>query len=89
MLLERGILCFLCTLRGAFRTRNTLFFVHFARCFKNKGYFVFYSFRTVLLERGILCFLCTLRGTFRRRDTNVFRALRALLFSTTKITVGG
>ena len=72
MLLERGILCFLCTSHGDFRTRNT----HVV-CANNE----------VLLKRGTLFLIVHLCGAFRKRNTTFFCALRALLSSTTKITV--
>ena len=54
VLLEQGILCFLCTSRGAFRTRNTLFSLHSTRSFENEKY---------------SCCLCTSRSVFRTGNT--------------------
>ena len=64
VLLEQGILCFLCILCGAFRTRNTLFYEHFMQCFWNEEY---------------PCCLCTSPSAFRSMNTLVVCALHTVL----------
>ena len=69
--------CYLCTVFCALNAvllelGILLLFVHFTECFWNEEYF---------------CCLCTSRGAFSTRNTPVFCTLRALLLSTTKITV--
>ena len=69
VLLERGILCFLCTSHGDFRTRNT----HVV-CANNE----------VLLKRGTLFLIVHLCGAFRTRNTTFFLRTSRVAFQHNK-----
>ena len=59
VLLERGILCFTYTLRGAFKTRNT-FFRHLRGAFRTRNSLFFMHFaRCKILLNMDCCCLCT------------------------------
>ena len=67
VLLERGILCLLCILRGAFRTRNSLFLCTSHGDFRTRNTHVVCANNEVLLKQGTL-FDCALHAVLLERE---------------------
>ena len=68
-------------LRGAFRTRNSLFFVHFAHgAFRTRNTHVVCANHEVLLKRGTLFLIVHFTQCFKNEKYNIFFAHFARCF---------